>query len=143
MKRKMFLNVAVADLDRSVQFFTRLGFSFDPNFTDDKATCMNVGEDSYVMLLVRDFFSTFTTRQLVDPTTSTEAIVAIAVEDRAAVDSLADTALAAGAARSNDPQDHGFMYQRSFADLDGHLWEVLWMDAASIPGQPVQEAATA
>ncbi len=104
---------------------------------------MNVGEDSYVMLLVRDFFSTFTTRQLVDPITSTEAIVAIAVEDRAAVDSLADTALAAGAARSNVPQDHGFMYQRSFADLDGHLWEVLWMDPAGIPGQPVQEAATA
>ena len=142
MKRKMFLNVAVADLDRSVQFFTRLGFSFDPNFTDEKATCMNVGEDSYVMLLVRDFFSTFTTRQLVDPTASTEAIVAIAVEDRAAVDSLADTAFAAGAGRSNEAQDHGFMYQRSFADLDGHLWEVFWMDPAGIPGQPVREAAT-
>ncbi len=143
MERKMFLNVAVADLDRSVQFFTRLGFSFDPNVTDEKATCMNVGEDSYVMLLVRDFFSTFTTRQLVDPTASTEAIVAIAVEDRAAVDSLADTAFAAGAGRSNEAQDHGFMYQRSFADLDGHLWEVFWMDPAGIPGQPVREAATA
>ena len=149
MSRQMFVNLAVADLDRSVEFFARLGFAFDPQFTDANAACMKVGADSFVMLLVRDFFSTFTTRRLADPSTSTEAVLAVSLEDRAQVDRLADEALAAGGRPSNDPQDHGFMYQRSFADPDGHLWELFWMDPAAAPGQPaassqpVPEAADA
>jgi len=136
VSRQMFVNLAVADLDRSVEFFTRLGFTFDQRFTDANATCMKVAENSFVMLLVRDFFATFTTRRLADLSTTTEAILAVSLEDRAAVDDLAEKALAAGGRPSTDPQDHGFMYQRSFADPDGHLWELFWMDPAAVPGQP-------
>jgi len=124
--RKMFVNLPVRDLKRSVDFFTKLGFTFEPKFTDENATCMIVGEDAFVMLLVERFFETFTR-------THTEGLFAISAGSRAEVDQLVKTAVAAGGAYAVDPQDHGFMYGWSFYDPDGHHWEVFWMDAAAGP----------
>ncbi|MDS1269026.1 glyoxalase/bleomycin resistance/extradiol dioxygenase family protein [Lipingzhangella sp. LS1_29] len=131
MERKLFVNLPVSKLDRAVSFFTALGFEFNPDFTYENATCMLVGKDAFVMLLVRDFFATFTDRPVADPATSTAAIIAISAESRDGVDQLVDTALAQGAS-AGATQDHGFMYSRAFYDLDGHHWEVLWMDESQI-----------
>jgi predicted lactoylglutathione lyase len=128
MARKLFVNIAVEDLDRSVDFFTVLGFSFEPRFTDETATCMLVGEDAYFMLLTRKRFADFRTQPLVDAATQTEAIYAFSVESREEVDRLADAALAGGGSPAGEPQDHGFMLTRSFRDPDGHHFEVFWMD---------------
>lgn len=132
MNRKLFVNIAVGDLDRSVGFFTELGFSFDERFTDETATCMLVGEDAYVMLLVKDTFAGFTKKQPADPETQTGAILALTAESREEVDTLADRALELGATPALDPQDHGFMYERSFYDLEGHHWGVFWMDPSAL-----------
>jgi len=140
MARKIFVNLGVKDLARSVEFFAKLGFSFDPRFTDESATCMIVSDEAYVMLLVESRFQDFTKKDLADPTTQTEAILAVSAESREQVDELADTALAAGGSPANDPMDHGFMYGRSFEDPDGHMWEVIWMDPAAIE-QPERAAA--
>jgi len=140
MARKLFVNLAVGDLDRSVAFFTKLGFEFDPRFTDESATCMIVSDDAYVMLLVESRFQDFTKKQLVDSTTQTEAILAVSAESRESVDELAEAALGAGGSPANDPMDHGFMYGRSFNDPDGHLWEVMWMDPSALE-QPQELAA--
>jgi predicted lactoylglutathione lyase len=140
MARKLFVNIAVEDLDRSVTFFTKLGFEFDPRFTDESATCMIVSDDAYVMLLVESRFQDFTKKRLVDSTTQTEAILAVSAESREGVDELADLALASGGAPANDPMDYGFMYGRSFNDPDGHLWEVMWMDPSALE-QPQELAA--
>ena len=131
--RKMFLNLPVTNLDKTVDFFTQLGFEFNPQFTDENGTCMLVGEDAYVMLLVEDFFKTFIKKEIADSTTHAESIFAVSVGSREQVDDLADKALAAGGQPSNEPQDHGFMYARSFQDLDGHLWEVFHMDPEAVP----------
>ena len=133
--RKIFVNLAVEDLDKSVEFFTKLGFTFDPRFTDEQATCMIVSDEAFVMLLVENRFKDFTKKQLCDPATHTEAILALSAESREQVDELVDTALAAGAAPANDPLDHGFMYGRSFQDPDGHIWEAIWMDPSAIEQQ--------
>jgi len=127
----MFVNLPVRDLKRSVAFFTKLGFTFEPRFTDENATCMIVGGDAFVMLLVEPFFKTFTRRQLCDTRTHTEGLFAISAGSRAEVDHLVKTAVAAGGDYAVDPQDHGFMYGWSFYDPDGHHWEVFWMDAAA------------
>ncbi len=136
--RKIFVNLAVKDLDRSVRFFTELGFTFDARFTDETATCMNISDEAFVMLLVESRFADFTTRALADPTTHTEAILALSADSREGVDELADTALAAGGSPAKDPMDLGFMYGRSFHDPDGHHWEVMHMDASAL-----EQAATA
>lgn len=130
--RKIFVNLAAEDLDRAVDFFSALGFSFDPRFTDDQATCMIVSDEAFVMLLVRDRFKDFTKKEIVDSTRQTEAIVAVSAESREDVDRLADAALAAGGTYANDPMEYGFMYGRSFHDPDGHLWEVFWMDPSAL-----------
>jgi predicted lactoylglutathione lyase len=135
MTRQIYVNLAVEQLDRSVEFFTTLGFEFDPRFTDETATCMIVSDDAYVMLLVESKFKEFTKKELVDASAQTEAILAVSAESRAAVDELADAAIAAGGSPANDPMDYGFMYGRSFNDLDGHLWEVMWMDPSAIEQQ--------
>jgi len=132
MARMIFVNIAIDDLDRSVEFFTTLGFEFDPRFTDETATCMIVNDEAYVMLLTKAKFEEFTPKKLVDPTTHTEAILALSAESREQVDHLADTALQSGGTPANDPMDYGFMYGRSFQDPDGHIWEVMWMDPAAI-----------
>ncbi len=125
--RMMFVNLPVKDLERAKAFFGKLGFSFDPRFTDEKAACMVVSDLGYVMLLEERFFRTFTRREPCDARHS-EALVALSCESRAGVDALAATALASGGAEAMPPQDHGFMYGRSFYDPDGHHWEVIWMD---------------
>lgn len=135
MSRMLFLNLPVADLDRSVEFWTGLGFTFNPQFTDENATCLVISDHACVMLLTEKFFSTFTSREVADATKHTEAITALSAESREEVDRLVDTALASGGAASNPPQDEGFMYARSFADPDGHLWEVLYMDPAALEQQ--------
>jgi len=141
MSRLMFLNLPVRDLDASVAFFTALGFEFDPKFTDESATCMIVSEQAYVMLLVEPRFADFTTRPTVDARTATEAIVALSADSREAVDQFADAALKAGATPARDPQDFGFMYNRSFHDLDGHHWEIMWMDPKAVEQGPEEYAA--
>jgi predicted lactoylglutathione lyase len=134
----MFVNLAVEDLDRSVEFFTTLGFEFDPRFTDATATSMIVGEGAYVMLLTKEKFAEFTTKPLVDPAVQTEVLIAISADSREGVDELTDAALGAGGSAANDPLDYGFMYVRTFQDPDGHIWEVMWMDLAGF-----EEAAKA
>ena len=139
--RKIFVNLAVQDLGRAVDFFTRLGFSFDQRMTDETATCMIVNDDAFVMLLVKERFKDFTKKEIVDSTRQTEAILAVSADDREAVDRFADTALAAGGSRANDPMEYGFMYGRSFYDPDGHLWEVAWMDPSAFEGQEPRHGA--
>lgn len=131
--RKMFVNLAVRDLDRSIAFFKQLGFEFDPRFTDEQGSCMIVSDEAFVMLLVQDRFKDFTKKDLADPTAQTEAILALSAESREQVDELAEKALAAGGSPANDPIEMDFMYGRSFQDPDGHLWELIWMDMSSVP----------
>jgi predicted lactoylglutathione lyase len=131
MSRMIFVNLPVKDLDTSVDFFTQLGFEFNAQFTDENATCMIISEQASVMLLVEDFFTTFTENAVCDATTHTEAIVALSADSRQGVDELADQALALGGRHSREPMDEGFMYGRSFRDPDGHHWEVMWMDPST------------
>jgi predicted lactoylglutathione lyase len=131
---KLFVNVPVADLQRSIDFFEALGFGFNTQFTDATATCMLVGEDAYFMLLVRDKFASFTNRPIADPRAATGALFAISVASREEVDAMVQRAIAAGGSHAVDPQDHGFMYGWSFLDPDGHHWEVFWMDPAAVEG---------
>jgi predicted lactoylglutathione lyase len=126
--RKLFVNLAVRDLERSMQFFSTLGFGFNPKFTDDNAACMVVSEEAFVMLLTEPFFKTFTRRAVCDTTRQTEGLFALSCESREEVDQLVKRAVAAGGSHALEPQDHGFMYGWSFYDPDGHHWEVFWMD---------------
>ncbi|HSD22274.1 MAG TPA: VOC family protein [Anaeromyxobacter sp.] len=130
--RKLFLNLAVRELDRSKEFFTKLGFEFDPRFTDEKAAAMIVSDEAYVMLLAEPFFRTFTKKALCDTRAQTEALCALSCDSRAEVDELVKKAIAAGGKHAMEPQDHGFMYGWSFYDLDGHHWELAWMDAKAL-----------
>lgn len=132
--RKLFVNIPVADLQQSIAFFEALGFSFNVQFTDASATCMLVGADAYVMLLAKDRFAGFSTKPVGDAFTQTGALFAITADSRDEVDELYATALAAGGAPAGTLQDHGFMYVRSFYDLDGHHWELFWMDPSAITG---------
>ncbi len=136
MSRKLFVNIAVEDLDRSVDFFGKLGFSFDPRFTDETATCMLVGEDAYVMILTQERFGDFRSKPLAAAATGTQAIFALSAESREEVDELADTALRVGGSAAADPQELGFMYSRSFLDPDGHHFEVFWMDPKALEQGP-------
>jgi len=141
MSRLLFLNLPVVDLPASRGFFEGLDFRFDERFCDEQAACMVVSDQAFVMLLQRNRFADFVTRPVADARQSTALTVAISAEDRGAVDAFADSALAAGATPAKDPQDYGFMYQRSFHDLDGHLWEVLWMDPVAAEKGPAEFAA--
>ena len=131
--RNIFVNLPVRDLKRSMDFFSKLGFEFNPQFTDQKAACMIVNEAASVMLLSEPFFRTFTKREICDPNSHTETLLALSCSSRGEVDRLVNTALASGGKRAMDPQDHGFMYGWSFYDPDGHHWEVVWMDPKGIP----------
>lgn len=129
--RKMFVNLAVRDLEKSMAFFSSLGFGFNPKFTDDNAACMVVSDEGFVMLLTEPFFRNFTKRELCDTSRQTETLVALSCASRPEVDETVKKAVAAGGRPAMDPQDHGFMYASSFYDLDGHHWEVVWMDPAA------------
>ncbi|RAK68175.1 VOC family protein [Hymenobacter edaphi] len=133
MATKIFVNLPVRDLNASVAFFTRLGYQFNPQFTDEKATCMVVSDDIYVMLLVESFFQTFTPKAVTDARQANEAIICLSVDSRTEVDRLVDAALGGGA-RSLPDDEHGaeFMYARNFEDLDGHLWNILYMDPSFV-----------
>ena len=132
MATRMFLNLPVKSLARSVAFFEHLGYRFDPRFTDENATCMIVGDNIFVMLLVEPFFRTFTRKAIADAHAVTEAITCLTLDSRSAVDSLVDKAIAAGALSSGESRDLGFMYQRGFQDLDGHLWEMLHLEPEAL-----------
>jgi predicted lactoylglutathione lyase len=135
MTRKIFVNLPIKSMERSQAFFKSLGFSFNPQFTNDKGACMVVSDDIFVMLLVEPFFQTFTKKQIADATRMTEAILCLSSDSRAEVDDLVKKALAAGGTAPNPPQDHGFMYGHGFTDLDGHTWELVWMDPAAAQQQ--------
>jgi uncharacterized protein len=128
----IFVNLPARDLPRAKDFWAGLGYSFNPQFTDEKAGCLVISDTIYGMLLATDFFGGFTGKEVVDATKATEAIIALSAESREAVDSLVDRAVAAGATEPREPMDHGFMYQRSFDDLDGHQWEIIWMDPSHV-----------
>lgn len=136
MFRQMFVNLAVKDLDRSVKFFSKLGFKFNQQFTDKNATCMIVGEDCFVMLLVEPFFKSFIKKEIANSAKTAEAIIAVSVDGRGEVDEIAEKALAGGAKESKEKSDLGWMYTRSFSDLDGHLWEIFFMDESAMPKNP-------
>lgn len=129
--RMIFVNLPVRDLQKTMAFFGALGFTFNPKFTDQNAACMVLSEQGYVMLLVEPFFKGFTTQAICDTTTHTEALLALSCESRAEVESMLATAVAAGGSDTGKVQDHGFMYARSFYDLDRHHWELFWMDPAA------------
>lgn len=133
--RKLFVNIPVTDLKRSIAFFTRLGFRFNQQFTDDSATCMIVGEDAYFMLLVTDRFKDFTRKPLCDNKTHAGGIYAISLGSRAEVDEIVKLAVESGGSRALPPQDHGFMYSWSFYDPDDHHFEVFYMDPAHVQPQ--------
>jgi predicted lactoylglutathione lyase len=130
MASNIFVNLPVRDLPKSVKFFAHLGYSFNQHYTDAGATCMIVAENIFVMLLTEERFKTFTPKPLCDAHTATEVLVCLQVESRAEVTSLVNKAIEAGGAAYKEPQDHGFMYGHGFQDLDGHLWEIIYMDSA-------------
>lgn len=133
MATKIFVNLPVKDLNKSVEFFTKLGFTFNPQFTNENATCMVVGEDIFVMLLVEKFFKTFTPKEISNARQTTEVIVSLSADSRKEVDTLVDKALQAGGKTLREPEDMGWMYTRSFQDLEGHLWEIIYMDISAMP----------
>jgi predicted lactoylglutathione lyase len=131
MATKIFVNLPVKDLNKTIEFFTKLGFTFNPQFTDENATCMIVGEDIFVMLLVEGFFKTFTKKEICDATKDTEVIVALSAESREKVDQMISRVIEAGGRESRESQDHGWMYGRSFEDINGHMWEIIHMNNVS------------
>lgn len=127
MATKIFVNLPVKDLEKSIAFFTNLGYTFNPQFTDEKATCMIIGDNIFVMLLVEQFFKTFVPNAIADAKKSTESIICLSAESRDEVDELVKKAIESGGSLYKEAQDHGFMYGHGYQDLDGHLWEIMWM----------------
>ena len=142
MSHMLFVNLAVRDLERTKAFFRELGFDFNPQFTDETAACMPLNEGAFVMLLTEPKFREFTRNRPCDTSTHTEALLALSVDSREAVDRMVETVEALGGREAMPPQDHGFMYQRSFYDLDGHGWQVMWMDPAAAEQGPEAFAAS-
>jgi predicted lactoylglutathione lyase len=137
MATKIFVNLPVKDLDKSKEFFTKIGFTINPQFTNDKAACVVISESIYAMILKEDFFKTFTPKkQIADANKTTEVIIALSANSKEEVNELLDKSFAAGAKEARPAEDHGFMYGRSFEDLDGHIWEVFWMDMNAAPPKP-------
>ncbi len=133
MTTQIFVNLPVKNLPQSVAFFTALGFSFNPQFTDETATCMVVSDSIFVMLLTHEKFKTFTSKPIADATQSTEVLLCLSADNREKVDDIVRKAVAAGGSTYNAPQDHGFMYAHGFQDLDGHIWEFAYMDLSAFP----------
>lgn len=140
--RMLFVNLPVADVERSKAFFAALGFSYDPRFTDETAACMPVGEHAFVMLLSREKFAEFTKLPIGDPTRHTLGLFCFSAASRDEVDAISAAALAAGGREADGAEDYGFMYSRSFFDLDGHGWQVMWMDPAAAEQGPEAFAAS-
>jgi predicted lactoylglutathione lyase len=134
--KQIFVNLPVKDLALSRAFFSSLGFDFNPQFSNDDGACMIVGENIFAMLLVERFFQGFTSKPIADARHSTEVLTCLSCESRAEVDALVAKAVAAGGRAPNPKQDHGFMYGHGFEDLDGHIWELSWMDLEALPPRP-------
>lgn len=132
MATKIFVNLPVKNLNKSIEFFTKLGYKFNPQFTDETATCMIVSDDIFVMLLTEAKFREFTPKPICDATKSTEVLVCLSCESRDAVNDMVRKAIAAGGSTYAEPKDYGFMYQHVYQDLDGHIWELIYMDAAHV-----------
>jgi len=129
MATNIFVNLAVKNLDKTKEFFSKLGYTFNQQFSDEKAACMVISETIYAMLISEAYFKTFIpNKEISDTSKSKEVLLALSADSRQQVDELADKAIAAGGKNFRDPDDHGFMYSRSFEDLDGHVWEVFWMN---------------
>jgi len=135
MATQIFVNLSVKNLNQSVAFFIKLGYAFNPQFTDETAACMIVSDDIFVMLLTEDKFKAFTPKAICDATKSTEVLMCLSSESRKEVDEMVSKAVAAGGTTYNEPQDHGFMYGHGFQDLDGHIWELVYME----PGATCQD----
>jgi uncharacterized protein len=132
MSTQIFVNLPVKNLNKSVEFFAKLGYEFNSQFTDENATCMIVSENIFVMLLVEKFFKTFTPKEICDTSKSAEVLVALSFESRAEVDAMVAKAIAAGGTTYKEPIDMGFMYQHGFQDLDGHIWEIFFMEESAV-----------
>ncbi|MEO6731096.1 MAG: VOC family protein [Ferruginibacter sp.] len=132
MATKIFVNLPVNDLNRSKEFFTKIGFTINPQFTDETAASVVITEDIYAMLLTHKKFKEFTKKEIADATKTTEVITCLSFESKGQVNELIDKALNAGAIETREPMDYGFMYGRSFNDLDGHIWEIIWMDPSAM-----------
>jgi len=132
MATQIYVNLPVKNLNKAIEFFTKLGFTFNPQFTDETATCMIVSEDIFVMLLTEAKFKTFTPKAICDATKSTEVLVALSAESREKVDEMVRKAVAAGGTTYSESKDYGFMYQHGFQDIDGHIWELLYMEPSAI-----------
>ncbi len=133
--QKIFVNLPIKDMARSQAFFKALGLTFNPQFTNEQGACLELGENFFAMLLVEPFFQGFTKLPIADATKATEVLVALSVDSRAEAEEVVAKAVKAGATTPNAPQDHGFMFQHGFTDLDGHQWEVFWMDINAAPPQ--------
>ncbi len=132
MPTMIFVNLPVSDLERSKAFYSALGFDINPQFSDEKGACVVISDTIYAMIVTKPYFSTFTSKDIADTSTSVAAITALSRDSKADVDAIADKALLSGGLQTNDPQDLGFMYTRSFQDPDGNMWEALWMDPAHV-----------
>ena len=132
MTTQIFVNLPVKDLSRTVEFFKKLGFAFNAQFTDENATCMIINDNIFVMLLVEKFFKSFTKKEICDTTKDTEVIIALSTKSREKVDEMMHNVVEAGGKESREPQDHGWMYGRSFQDINGHLWEIIYMDEKAL-----------
>jgi predicted lactoylglutathione lyase len=133
MATKIFINLPVKDLSKSISFFSSLGFNFNPQFSDEKAGCMVISENIFVMLLIEDYFQTFTKKPVSDAKTTTEVLITLDSHSKEELKQLVEKAVASGGTVYNEPQDHGWMYQHGFADLDGHQWELAYMDMSQLP----------
>ena len=132
MTTQIFVNLPVKDLSKTVEFFKNLGFAFKAQFTDENATCMIINDNIFVMLLVEKFFKSFTKKEICDTTKHTEVIIALSTDSREKVDEMMQSVFQAGGKESREPQDHGWMYGRSFQDINGHLWEIIYMDEKAL-----------
>jgi predicted lactoylglutathione lyase len=135
MATQIFVNLPVKDLNKSKEFFEKLGFSFNPQFTNEQGACLVIGENIFAMLLTEPFFKTFTKKDIADAKKTTEALIAIDAESRQSVDEMVKRAVEAGGSLYRNADDYGWMYSHSFADLDGHQWEIVYMDKSKIPQQ--------
>ncbi|MFF2325821.1 MULTISPECIES: VOC family protein [unclassified Streptomyces] len=135
MTQMIFVNLPVKDLEATKDFFGKLGFSCNPQFSDENTACLVVSDTIFVMLLTEDRFREFTKKGIADASTSTEVILALSADSREKVDELVDAALASGGSAANPPMDFGHMYNRSFQDPNHHIWEVVWMDPSAVEAQ--------
>ena len=139
MTSQIFVNLPVKDLNKTIEFFKKLGFEFNPQFTDENAKCMIVNENIFVMILVEKFFKSFTKKEICDTIKDTEMIIALSTESREKVDRMIQNVIEAGGTESREPQDHGWMYGRGVQDINGHLWEIIYMDEKALRDNDHQE----